>query len=182
MTEIVKYPDPRLRQRCEPVISFDSPAPKALSAIHSQMYLAMKAAGGIGLAAPQLGIMRRIIVIACDGTFPDDSVMMINPLVAIPFKTRSSTIVEGCLSLPGVEGPVSRPESIIVRFQDLWGKLRFIELSGIHARVVQHEVDHLNGVLFIDRMSKRNLAAISWPGWWKDVLAQASAALDAPPR
>lgn len=178
MSDIIKYPDPRLRQRCEPITSFDSPAPKALSAYWSELYFAMKAAGGIGLAGPQLGIMKRIVVVAMEvGNFPDDSLVMINPLISIPLKTRSETMVEGCLSLPGVEGPVSRAAQIRVDFCDVFGTRRTMEADGVLARCIQHEVDHLNGVLFTDRMSKRNLAAVSWPGWCKDMLKEVNEAL-----
>lgn len=162
MSDIILYPDPRLRQRCEPVTSFESPAPKALSAIWSQMYHAMKAAGGIGLAASQLGIMRRIIVIACDGTFPDDSVVMINPVVLPLPGARRVTMVEGCLSMPGIEGPVARSDRIGVAWQDERGCRHTADLNGVHARVVQHEVDHLNRILFTDRISHRNQKVMGW--------------------
>lgn len=163
MNEIIQYPDPRLRQRCEEVSDFASPAPKALSALWSQMYSTMKAAGGAGIAGPQIGVMRRVIVIAReDETFPADSVMMINPVITQLATARRITMEEGCLSMPGVRGPVTRPDSISVAFRDEWGRSYHITCGGGLARVIQHEVDHLDGILFVDRMSKRNQKALGW--------------------
>lgn len=117
----------------------------------TELYLLMSVAmykyGGVGLAAPQIGISKRVIVIDDDG----DAYMMFNPQITWQSKKLLS-FTEGCLSVPDREGKVLRPEAIKVKFQDRNGKYKHWKLTGLKARVVQHEIDHLNGVLFVDHL------------------------------
>ena len=113
---------------------------------------------GIGLAAPQVGISKKIIVV--DPTFGDDENSlrdMINP--EIIETEKECELEEGCLSIPGVFEMVTRPEKITVKYHDVDGEEHRLEADGLLARVIQHEIDHLEGILFIDRLStvKRNL-------------------------
>jgi peptide deformylase len=102
---------------------------------------------GVGLAAPQVGVLRRIAIVEFDGQFFE----LINPRV---LKTSGEDLIEeeGCLSVPGVRGFVKRPEHIIVSYVDRTGTRRKEEISGLLARVFCHEIDHLDGILFVDKM------------------------------
>jgi peptide deformylase len=152
--EIVKYPDPILQQPTEPVTEFDG----ELRALVDDMFESMYAAHGIGLAAPQIGVPRRLTVI--DLSFqknPEEKIVLINP--EIIYKEGKQNEEEGCLSLPDIREKVSRATKVRVRAQDVKGK--WFELDGdeLLARAFQHEIDHLDGVLFIFRVSalKRDL-------------------------
>ena len=116
------------------------------------MLQTMYSADGIGLAAPQVGVNKQLIVIDCEPDKPENPpLVLINPKI-----TRSSSQTcngdEGCLSIPGVYLEVNRPEAVEVSFKDEQGKPRKIQASGLLARVIQHEMDHLNGVMFVDRV------------------------------
>ena len=152
--EIVKYPDPILQRPTEPVTEFN----EELRALVDDMFESMYAAHGIGLAAPQIGISKRITVI--DLSFqknPEEKIVLINP--EIIHKQGKQSEEEGCLSLPEIREKVSRAEKVRVRAQDVNGK--WFELDGdeLLARAFQHEIDHLDGILFIFRVSalKRDL-------------------------
>ena len=152
--EIVKYPDPILQRPTEPVTEFN----EELRALVDDMFESMYAAHGIGLAAPQIGISKRITVI--DLSFqknPEEKIVLINP--EIIHKQGKQSEEEGCLSLPEIREKVSRAEKVRVRAQDVTGK--WFELDGdeLLARAFQHEIDHLDGILFIFRVSalKRDL-------------------------
>lgn len=117
-----------------------------------QMLQTMYSEDGIGLAAPQVGINKQIIVVDCEPDQPESpALVLINPVIT---KTGQKTCViqEGCLSIPQVYLDVSRPEQIEVSFKDENGKPRKITADGLLARVIQHEIDHLNGVMFVDRV------------------------------
>jgi peptide deformylase len=101
---------------------------------------------GVGLAAPQVGVLRRIAVVEYD----EKSYELINPRILSA--TGELIEEEGCLSVPGVRGPVKRPENITVVYLDRKGKRQKVEVSGIMARVFCHEIDHLDGILFVDKM------------------------------
>ena len=153
--EIVKYPDPILQRPTEPVTEFN----EELRALVDDMFESMYAAHGIGLAAPQIGISKRITVI--DLSFqknPEEKIVLINP--EIIHKQGKQSEEEGCLSLPEIREKVSRAEKVRVRAQDVKGE--WFELDGdeLLARAFQHEIDHLDGMLFIFRMSalKRSLS------------------------
>lgn len=135
-----------LRQTADPVKEVDGDISFHL---YLKMSLAMYKYGGIGLAAPQVGVSKRVIVIDDGG----DAFMMINPRITWKSKELSS-FDEACLSVPDEHGEVIRPVSIKVKFQDKTGKYKHWKLDGLKARVVQHEIDHLDGILFVDYLEK----------------------------
>jgi peptide deformylase len=147
--EVVKYPDPVLAKSAAPVIVFDD----ALKTFVAEMFESMYAAEGIGLAAPQIAVSQRITVI--DVSFrkdPKDKLVLINPEV-IETKGKQ-TEEEGCLSLPDIREKVNRAAWVKVKAQNEHGKWFEIEGEELLARALLHEIDHLNGVLFIDRISR----------------------------
>ncbi len=141
------YGDPALRSRARPIEVFD----EALADEVKRMGRLMDDALGIGLAATQLGVMHRLLVYRVD---PEAALgVLINP----EFEYRSDeleTMEEGCLSLPGVGVEVERPLHVRVRASDETGAPVVVEASGLEARVIQHEIDHLDGVLILDRTSR----------------------------
>ena len=143
---ILEDPDPRLLETSSPVIDFDT----HLTALVSDLFDTLAVRGGLGLSAPQTGRLQRVLVVHV----PDDAfgpMAYINPEV---LKTAAPGLVEeGCMSVPGVLGNVIRPTQIRVRAQDPRGTWFERDLSGMHAVCVQHEIDHLEGKLFIDRLS-----------------------------
>ena len=142
-----KYGDPALRSRARPVEVFD----EALVDEVRRMGELMSDALGIGLAATQLGVMHRVLVYRADPDAPLG--VLVNP--EIEWKgDEVETLEEGCLSLPGVGVEVERPVDIRVRAVDEHGSPLAFEASGLEARVIQHEVDHLDGVLILDRTSR----------------------------
>ncbi len=156
------YGDPVLRAVGEPVREFGAP----LRALGDAMLRAMKAAKGIGLAAPQVGLSLQLFVMdvhdedfapVLDGQErkPEDIMPMLlaNATVTIP-AGEPETYAEGCLSFPGITGDVERVERAIVRYRDADGAPHVLECAGLLARCVQHEHDHCQGVLFIDRMTR----------------------------
>jgi peptide deformylase len=147
--QVVKYPDPVLAKVGEAVTVFDD----ALRTLVAEMFESMYAAEGIGLAAPQIAISKRITVI--DVSFqkdPKDKLVLINPEVVET--TGKQTEEEGCLSLPDIREKVQRAAWVKVRAQDAHGKWFEVEGEELLARALLHEIDHLNGVLFIDRISR----------------------------
>jgi peptide deformylase len=152
---IVKYGNPVLERKAEPVSEFNTPE---LNKLLEDMFESMYAARGVGLAATQIGIGRHIAVIDCSaGEDPSQKIVLINPeIVKVEGKQRSE---EGCLSLPGFREDVSRGKQVTVRAQNAKGE-RF-EMTGedLLARALLHEVDHLNGRLYITHVSplKRDL-------------------------
>ena len=151
---IVKYGDPVLEKPAEPVVAFDEELRKLVDDMFESMY----EAHGIGLAAPQIGISKRIAVV--DVSFKEDpkaKLVLINP--EITHMEGKQTQSEGCLSIPDFRESVTRPKRVTVRAQDLKGT--FFEHSGeeLLARALMHETDHLNGKLYIHRISglKRDL-------------------------
>ena len=152
---VVKFPDPVLAKVAEPITVFD----EALKTLVAEMFESMYVAQGIGLAAPQISISKRLTVI--DTSFkkePKDKLVLINPEV---IETAGSQLEEeGCLSLPDIREKVKRAARVKVRAQDENGEWFEVEGEELLARAMLHEIDHLNGVLFIDRISrlKRELA------------------------
>lgn len=160
MTEIVDrvrvYGDPVLRKMAEPVSEFD----EGLVEFIDRMIETMFDNSGIGLAAPQVGESKRIIVVDRSiGETVDDYLVLINPEI---LETEGEcSLQEGCLSVPGVYEDLVRPEKARVRYADVVGTEHEFDTDGMLARVILHEIDHLNGVLFVDRLStvKRTLLA-----------------------
>ena len=147
---ILSLPDPRLRQKSEPVARVDD----ALRKLMDDMLETMYAAPGIGLAAIQIGVARRVVVIdIAKKDAPPAPMYFINPEI-IWASEDIRLHEEGCLSIPDYFEEVGRPEKIRARFLGRDGKPQEIEADGILATALQHEIDHLDGVLFIDHISK----------------------------
>jgi peptide deformylase len=147
---ILIIPDSKLRTISEPVGKIDSEIKKLVEDMFETMY----EAPGIGLAAIQVGVQRRVITI--DVAREDEGkkpVAFINPEI-IAASEETSVYSEGCLSIPEYYEEVERPARVAVRFQDVDGAVREVEANGLFATCIQHEIDHLNGVLFIDHISK----------------------------
>jgi peptide deformylase len=148
--EIIKLPDKRLRRVSEPVKHFDA----SLRNLVDDMFETMYAAPGIGLAGIQVGVARRVIIMDLskkeDAHKPE---VFINPEITWASEEKS-TYEEGCLSIPEYYEEVERPAVVKVKYLDLEGKAREVEASGLLATCLQHEIDHLNGILFIDHISK----------------------------
>lgn len=171
--KIVHYGDPILRKKGKDVTAFDA----NLAKLADDMVEAMHEAHGIGLAAQQVGLALQLCVIDLRGTEskftyrldgaspPLDLIMpmaLINPAVeTLPEPT--TVYEEGCLSFPNIHGDVVRPDTARVRFRDVHGATHELTCNGLFSRCVQHEVDHLNGILFIERMTKSVLATIEEP-------------------
>ena len=150
--QILEFPHPSLRKIAAPVMVFD----QELSGLIDDMLETMYDANGIGLAATQVDVHRRLIVLDVSEE-KDNPKVLINPSFEI-INQDLSEYDEGCLSVPGFYETVSRPESILVRAQDRTGELIEIEAEGILSTCIQHEIDHLDGKLFVDYLStlKRN--------------------------
>lgn len=155
---IVTEPSPVLHQVTQPVTAFDNALKETVTAMRETMHLA----NGMGLAAPQVGISQQLCVVEYSPKDGDDKLIEDNAIaffaLANPKITWSSaqqiTMTEGCLSLPGLEGEVTRPKRIRVKGQDEAGNRLVIKASGMLARILQHEIDHLNGVLYNEKLVK----------------------------
>src|SRR5947208_12717546 len=155
MLPIVEVPDPRLRQISSPVEKVDD----AVRALVADMFETMYAAPGIGLAAIQVGVPKRVLVIDLQEPEEEGGEPVRDPLVSInPEIVRTSETLqvynEGCLSVPEMYAEVERPDSIRARWLDRDGKAHEEELDGLLAICLQHEMDHLEGILFIDHLSR----------------------------
>jgi peptide deformylase len=148
--DILIIPDKRLRLRSEPVKAVD----KSIRALIDDMFDTMYAAPGIGLAAIQIGIPRRVVILdLAKKDAPKNPQVLINPEVTWK-SDEEATYEEGCLSIPDYYEEVKRPSAVRVKFLDLSGKPQEMESTGLLATCLQHEIDHTNGVLFIDYISK----------------------------
>src|SRR5919205_17953 len=147
LKHVVKYGDPALRSTARPIDRFDD----ALVDEVRRMGRLMHDAYGIGLAATQLGVMHRVLVYRTE--MEGAIAALVNPVLEWASKDKE-TAEEGCLSLPGVAVEVERPIHVRVRAQDERGEPLLVEASGLEARVIQHEMDHLDGVLILDRTSR----------------------------
>ena len=107
---------------------------------------------GVGLAAPQVGVSRRIAVVNPDPYDPGSLLALVNPRI-LSSSDETDCVEEGCLSVPGVRGKVERPIKIEAEYQDAGGQRHRIKVDGLVSRIIQHEIDHLDGVLFVDRLS-----------------------------
>lgn len=144
---IVLHPDPRLKTRCAPVDDLSDD----LRRLADDMLETMYDAPGIGLAAPQIGVTTRLIVLDCvkQDEAPPRPLIMFNPQI-VAASDEKNTYEEGCLSIPEQYAEVERPAAVRVRWTGLDGKLAEEDFSDLWATCVQHEIDHLNGRLFID--------------------------------
>jgi peptide deformylase len=147
--EVVKYPDPVLAKAGAPVTVFDA----KLKTLVDEMFESMYAAQGIGLAAPQISISQRLTVIDCSfKKNPEEKIVLINP--EIIEREGKQVEEEGCLSLPDIREKVQRAAWVKVKAQDVNGEWFEVEGEELLARAMQHEIDHLDGILFIDRLSR----------------------------
>lgn len=145
--DMTLYPAPVLRKPAEPVTAFD----EELTEIVRAMFERMEKSNGVGLAAPQVGLKKRILILNHSGD-PRDNLVLINPELI----SRSGPQIyfdEGCLSFPGIYVEVRRPERVRVKALDASGKPFEAEYDGLISRIIQHEYDHLEGILLVDRMT-----------------------------
>ena len=147
LRSILIHPDPRLKSMADPIAAVD----KNLRALADDMLETMYDAPGIGLAAPQVGILQRMLVMDCikDDMATPEPMVLINPRV-LSSSEETNVYDEGCLSIPDQYAEVERPASVKVEWMDLDGKTIQEDFDGLWATCVQHEIDHLNGKLFID--------------------------------
>lgn len=149
MFEVLTYPNKILSSVSESVAEFNE---ELASTCHS-LIETMRFHNGIGIAAPQVGLLQRIIVIEHSSL---GAVVMINPVIEF-MSPQMAIAKEGCLSIPGVHVPVQRSSFIAVKYNDLSGKENKLMLTEIDARVAQHEIDHLNGLMMVQKASKRRI-------------------------
>ena len=145
--DLTLYPDPLLRRPSQAVEAFD----QELSGIVAGMFERMYASKGVGLAAPQVGLKKRILVLNATGE-PKDEIVLVNPRI-LEKSGPMTRFEEGCLSFPGIYAEVERPESCRVQAFRVDGTPFEQDYGGFTSRIVQHEYDHLEGVLLVDRMS-----------------------------
>lgn len=148
--EIRTFGDPVLKSSAAPVDTFD----ESLARLAEDMMETMRAYEGVGLAANQVGRLKRILVAALE----DEEIVLVNPVIEGE-TDELETDSEGCLSIPEIQVEVERPVAVTVSGQDLTGEPILIEASGLLARILQHEMDHLNGVLILDRTDRESRKA-----------------------
>jgi len=147
--KILKFPDQDLRIKAKPVESFDD----ELKTLTDDMFETMHSVNGIGLAATQIGVAKQVAVIDISPE-KNEPLVIVNPAIQILDPTKTEDYDEGCLSVPGFFEKISRPSDIKLTYQDLNGKKQEIKPEGLLTKVVQHELDHLNGRLFVDHISE----------------------------
>ena len=168
--KILKYGDPVLETSAELITEFDTPE---LHGLIADMWETMYAAKGVGLAAPQIGIGKRLSVIDISvGESEEEKIVMINPEIVL--KEGSQTGEEGCLSIPGFREPVTRANKVRVTAKNDKGEPVEYEGEELLARALQHEIDHLNGILFISHLStlkrdmiRRKIRKLQKAGEWE---------------
>jgi peptide deformylase len=155
LLDILIAPDARLRQHARAVAQSDGDAVRQLI---PRMFATMYKAPGIGLAAPQVGQLLRVAVIDLMPNEKPSPIVLVNPEI-VDLSRDEATREEGCLSLPGQYADVTRPAEVTVRFRDQQGAAQELHADGLLAACIQHEIDHLDGVLFVDHLSvlKRNM-------------------------
>lgn len=169
--KILKYGDPALETPCVPVADGEFETP-GLQKLVDDMFETMYEAGGVGLAAPQVGVLKRLTVIDCSGgENADEKLVLVNPEIAA---TEGSQVGdEGCLSIPGFREQVKRPRRVRARARDAQGGWFEVEGEDLLARAICHENDHLDGVLFLSKLSrlkresiKRKIRGLRKKGEW----------------
>jgi len=148
--DVRTFGDPVLKTRAAPVETFDV----VLAHLAEEMLTTMREHEGVGLAANQVGRLKRILVAATE----EEEYVVVNPLIEEVAETTEK-VVEGCLSIPGIQVEVERPTGVTVSGQDATSAPLRIEASGLLARIFQHEIDHLNGVLILDRTDRESRKA-----------------------
>lgn len=167
--KIVHYPEPVLLEVARPIEVFD----EKLEELVADMFETMYAAEGVGLAAPQVGISQRLFVMDCDfNPSGDRRFALINPEIVM--REGEQYGGEGCLSFPGISTDIRRELRTVVRYQDVKGNLQELDVADLEARCVLHENDHLDGIVFLDRMSalkreisKRKINKLRKTGKWE---------------
>jgi len=147
--KILKFPNQDLRIKAKPVETFDD----ELKTLTDDMFETMHSVNGIGLAATQIGVAKQVAVIDISPE-KNEPLVIINPEIQILDPSKTEDYDEGCLSVPGFFEKISRPSDIKLSYQDLNGKKQEIKPEGLLTKVVQHELDHLNGRLFVDHISE----------------------------
>ena len=147
--KILKFPNQDLRIKAKPVETFD----EELKTLTDDMFETMHSVNGIGLAATQIGIAKQVAVIDISPE-KNEPLVIVNPAIQILDPSKTEDYDEGCLSVPGFFEKISRPSDIKLTYQDLNGKKQEIKPEGLLTKVVQHELDHLNGRLFVDHISE----------------------------
>ena len=147
--KILKFPDQDLRIKAKPIETFDD----ELKTLTDDMFETMHSVDGIGLAATQIGVAKQVAVIDISPE-KNEPLVIVNPAIQILDPTKTEDYDEGCLSVPGFFEKISRPSDIKLTYQDLNGKKQEIKPEGLLTKVVQHELDHLNGRLFVDHISE----------------------------
>jgi len=153
--EVKTFGDPVLKTRAARVKEFD----EALLRLTEEMLVTMREKEGVGLAANQVGRLRRVLVAGIE----DDEYVLVNPVIEARSE-ETEVLAEGCLSIPGIQVEVERPVAVTVSGQDVSGRELRLEAEGLLARVFQHEIDHLDGVLILDRTDRetRKAALREW--------------------
>ena len=144
--EILKMGEETLREVSSPVHCINDEIKNLLD----EMFITLERSNGIGLAAPQVGKNIRLFIVQLE---PDSKMVFINPEI-IRTSDEQCTMEEGCLSIPKIYEKVVRPKDVMLQYMDINGKKQLIQAGGLLARVIQHEYDHLNGVLFVDRLEQ----------------------------
>jgi peptide deformylase len=157
---ILRYGDPRLRRHCRAF----APGDPAAAPLAAELWTRL-ADDGVGLAAPQIGDERRLIVVADPRRRGRKKLVLVNPVVEEAIGP-DTPFEEGCLSFPGIYLTIRRPLKIVLRYHDLEGNIRRLEDDGLLARIVQHEIDHLDGVLFCDRLPRTSRWLLSVRLWF----------------
>ena len=147
--KILKFPDQDLRIKAKPVETFD----EDLKTLTDDMFETMHSVNGIGLAATQIGVAKQVAVIDISPE-KNEPLVIVNPKIQILDPSKKEDYDEGCLSVTGFFETISRPSDIKLSYQDLNGKKQEIKPEGLLTKVVQHELDHLNGRLFVDHISE----------------------------
>jgi len=160
--EVKTFGDPVLKTRAARVKVFDD----ALLRLTEEMLVAMREREGVGLAANQVGRLRRVLVAGIE----EDEYVLINPVIEAR-SDETDVLAEGCLSIPGIQVDVERPVAVTVSGQDAAGEELRFEAEGLLARVFQHEIDHLDGVLILDRTDRESRKA-ALREWRERLLAQ----------
>lgn len=160
--EVRTFGDPVLKTRAGKVKEFD----EALIRLAEEMLVTMHEKEGVGLAANQVGRLKRVLVAATE----EDEYVLVNPVIEASSE-ETETLAEGCLSIPGIQVEVERPAAVTVAAQDAAGGDLRIEADGLLARIIQHEVDHLDGVLILDRTDRDSRKA-ALREWRERMLAQ----------
>lgn len=161
LLDIIKLPNPNLKKVAEPISKFD----QTLQQLGEDMLETMYQASGIGLAATQVDVHRRIVVVDVSED-KDQPLVLVNPVITE--KSGEQTHEEGCLSIPGINAKVKRAAQISLDYQDVAGQPHQLQADELLAVCIQHEIDHINGILFIDHLSalKRKMLLKKYNGKW----------------